>query len=271
MPDQDSGANENPRKVNTEGFFDGAFGAGLVLVALPCAALFYVIKEADKLPSVGLPILTIFGVMILFGALALVSTLFARLELSDRSQALALPEGSIRAAIALALIVLFAIISIMLYQSSSKPEVIEIKGLSEAAMSGMTQNPANRVVAIVPDSCAKPSPPDEDCKDKRFTIHIRLAPAQEATDLAKQLLILIGTLMTSVTSFYFASRANEPKPKSESPEPALHDNNDAARITKPVTRATGRTSDESHMDACEVPIVTATPDEELPPAKGGVA
>src|SRR5262249_19221235 len=91
----------------------GAIGAGLVLVVLPCVAIRAGAGRMGGIPLVGLPILAIFGIMILFGALALVATLFARLNLSDPRQALGLPKGSIRAAIALALVVLFAIIAIM--------------------------------------------------------------------------------------------------------------------------------------------------------------
>ena len=103
----------------------GAFGAGLALVVLPSAALIMFVATLEKHSMVGLPILAIFGIMILFGALALISTVFARLDLSAPAEALALPPGSIRAAIALALIVLFALISVMLYQSLSQPYVIE--------------------------------------------------------------------------------------------------------------------------------------------------
>lgn len=269
MPNQGSHVDEDPGKEKAEELLGGAVGAGLVLVAIPTLVLVYVINEADKLPSVGLPILAIFGIMILFGSIALVSTLFARLKLSDPSQALALPEGSIRAAIALALIVLFAIISVMLYQSSSKPEVIKVTALKEAEMSSMIQNPANRVAAVVPESCI-PSPASEECKDKRFTVHVRLAPAQESTDLAKQLLILIGTLMTSVTSFYFASRAAELKRNDEETASSTNGSPTAAQASQSITSADAHTMGESHMDACEVPIANATPDDELPPAKGGV-
>lgn len=221
MGPPDSHNNTNHEANTTQNLTGGAFGAGLVLVLLPTIALFYIFEEADKLPSVGLPILAIFGIMILFGSVSLVSTLFARLKLSDKSQALALPEGSIRAAIALALIVLFAIISIMLYQSSSNPQVIKITGVSEAVLPSMIQNPANQVAAVVPENCTTDTDPTtEACADKHFSVHVRLAPSQESTDLAKQLLILIGTLMTSVTSFYFAQRASEKKSQEPPPEPA---------------------------------------------------
>jgi hypothetical protein len=94
--------------------------------------------------------------MALFATLALVAITFSVAGLSDPTQALGLPEGSVRAAIALSLIVIFAIISIFMYTSL-------------ASQTG----PAN--VA--------------------------------AQDFAKQVFAVVGTLMTAVASFYFASRA----------------------------------------------------------------
>jgi hypothetical protein len=104
--------------------------------------------------EVRLPVLAIAGVFLLLGALALVSVAFSLFELSDKTQALGLPEGSIRAVIALSLIVLFAILSVYLY----------------ASLIGQNANSPN-------------------------------------ADFAKQLLVLVGTLVTSVASFYFGSRS----------------------------------------------------------------
>lgn len=260
----------------------GAVGAGLVLIVLPCVALYYGIDRIGAIPAVGLPILAIFGIMILFGALALISALFANLDLSDPSQALALPEGSIRAAIALALIVLFAIISIMLYQSVSKPYVIT--GLKEPEKSAMVSDPLNRVIAVVPEACATPPAAagaasaaaggtPETCapENLRFSVHVRQPAGQESTDLAKQLLILIGTLMTSVTSFYFASRATEPKRKDEAPAPSVDGSTASPQASQSAALTAGHTGDESHIDGCDIPIADATSDEDLPASKGGVA
>src|SRR5262252_21344 len=68
-------------------------------------------------PTIKLPVLIIVGIMALFATLALVAVTFSVAGLSDSSQALGLPEGSVRAAIALSLIVIFAITSIYLYGS----------------------------------------------------------------------------------------------------------------------------------------------------------
>jgi hypothetical protein len=238
----------------------GAFGAGLVLIVLPSVALYFGLNKISQYSMVGLPILAIFGIMMLFGALALIAAVFEKLGLADKTQALALPDGSIRAVIALSLIVLFAIISIMLYRSLS--DGYDIPSLDRTARDSILKDTSNRVAAVRFDRCAQPptptpaplaatapspepaasdtspnltaaktviDPPSEtDCSEtnKRFVVSIRSAPGQEA-DLAKQLLILVGTLMTAVTSFYFAQRGpslptdnaarNPPNPNSVSP------------------------------------------------------
>jgi hypothetical protein len=263
--------------VDEPRYIGGAFGAGLALIVLPCVALYFGMDRMDNVPAVGLPILAVFGIMILFGALALVSTLFARLGLADSAQALALPEGSIRAAIALALIVLFAIISIMLYQSISKPYVIP--GLRDSEKAALVKEPTNRVLAVVPECATKPVVTKvEDCAapDLRYSVHLRQSPAQESTDLAKQLLILVGTLMTSVTSFYFATRAAELKRKDEGAATGTDQGDSKSPLpSSPQTAeakalAAGKNGDEN-LDGCGIPVVDATPDEDLPASRGGVA
>jgi hypothetical protein len=131
----------------------GFYLAGFAILLL--VALFGLSFAVGFAPTeVKLPIIAIAGVFLLLGALAIVSVAFSLFELSDKTQALGLPEGSIRAVIALSLIVLFAILSVYLYASLTSQ---------------------------------KPDSPN--------------------TDFAKQLLVLVGTLVTSVASFYFGSRA----------------------------------------------------------------
>lgn len=243
----DDGSVNSARRGSKEVFLDfigGATGAGIVLVLFPAIALYHGILDLAHSPEVGLPLLAIFGIMILFGAMALVSTLFERLGLANRDEALALPKGSVRAAIALSLIVLFAIISIMLFQFMAKPYII--KGLSDTDKIAVLKNPANRVLAVVTVKCegepskqqitsgtsgaqttssvaaretAQANTPSATTTDSGtavvasaspascYDIHLVQPPAQESIDLAKQLLILIGTLMTSSTAYYFAAQS----------------------------------------------------------------
>lgn len=253
--------------TSAHAWLGGAIGAGLVLVVLPSAALYFGVDKMSLKPSVGLPILAVFGVMILFGALALVATLFQRLELSDPAEALALPRGSIRAAIALALVVLFAIIAIMLYQSLSEPFVVDgkpyaVPGLTVEQLGPIFAETDTRVLAVIPESDDK----------TKFTVHLAVSPPKEATDFANQLLILIGTLLTSVTSFYFGSHAVPQVPsgvvsRADPSSPSL-----TTSDTSNETKGTVVTIDpEELLDGCGMGTVDPTPDDELPAARGGVA
>ena len=295
------------------GTMGDAIGAGLALVVLPCAALYFGMKKFADNMTVGLPVLAIFGIMILFGSLALVATLYRRLKLADRRQALALPEGSIRAAIALSLIVLFAILSIMLYRTMVDPyqiprltleerkalldkaadrlvSVVEECAVGSATMALRAQAAASAASAASAGGASDATEVTQQCaeRDRRYTVHLRPPPAQDSTDFAKQLLILIGTLMTSVTSFYFASRgAAPPKPEGVAdlpaappPVPVPNATPNSPSIPAPIAAtivdaaasgADGTADRDAHTDGCNVSIDDPTPDEELPAAAGGVA
>lgn len=104
--------------------------------------------------EIKLPLLVVVSVVGLLGSISLVVIAFGIFRLVDRTQALGLPDGSVRAIIALLLIVLFVTMTVFLV----------------ARISGPTAN-ANVV------------------------------------DVAKQVLTILGTLVTAVSSFYFGSRA----------------------------------------------------------------
>jgi hypothetical protein len=83
---------------------------------------------------VSLPLIAIGGVIVLMLVLCLVALAFSILGLADKDQAMGLPEGSIRAVIALSLIVLFAILSVFLYQSLiTGGSINTVDNLSETA------------------------------------------------------------------------------------------------------------------------------------------
>ena len=106
--------------------------------------------------------------------------------------------------------------------------------------------------------------------DVRYSVLVRQPQGQESTDLAKQLLILIGTLMTSVTSFYFASRATEPK-REDKTSGTAGEGTPGGDAQGGGTGSSGQGAGENAVDGCDVAVVKATQDEELPASKGGVA
>jgi hypothetical protein len=256
---------QDPGPKDAQSFFGlltrGAAGVGLVLVVLPSLALFFGMDYLERLRLVGLPLLAIFGIMILFGTLALVAMLFQSLGLADQSKPLALPEGSIRSAIALSLIVLFAIISIMLFQGmTGSPLRLEGLNLTQHAEVAVKFGPA---VQLIERSCVPAVAAGAACPEGslRFAMVVQSGPPAQQVDLAKQLLILVGTLMTSVTSFYFASR--DALAQKDKPEPT---GATAGAATLPAAAQA-----EAHAEGCDVAITDPTADQDLPAARGGVA
>jgi hypothetical protein len=259
--------------------FGNAFGAGLVLVALPTLTLAFGVEHFSDHPTVGLALLAIFGIMILFGAMALTASLYATLNLSNRSEALGLPAGSVRAAIALSLVVLFATLAVMLFQSLARPDglVQRLDGLSDDDKTLLLRQPGVRVVGVQRAACGAADVSAPGC----FNLQLQPTPGSDAVDLAKQLLTLIGTLMTSVTSFYFASRAAEAGAKAHTSATTAAVMGAAAAMATAPGASAGQSAppaathvhphEDDDEDGCTVDIAEPTRDEDLPAAKGGVA
>lgn len=217
----------------------GAIGAGLVLVFLPSVALYFGTDRLEGHQSIGLPVVAIFGVMVLVGSLALTSTLFRRLKLANRHEPLALPPGSVRATMALALIVLFAIIAVSamrpprelktladvtgttLAELRRDPRITIEKAVLERCATAPAATPASAppapaapgegsLIALPRPATPTPSPaPAPACPaaDERYSVLAQVGPDAGQQDLVKQLVLTIGQLMTMAVSFYFAGRS----------------------------------------------------------------
>jgi hypothetical protein len=155
-----------------------------------------------------LPLLAIGGVIVLILMLTVVAIIFSILGLTNREQAMGLPEGSIRAVIALSLIVLFAILSVFLYQGiSSGGTRYTLENLSEPERAQFIRDNPNRdvAVALAVDKDGQPLRNPDGTLKSLYNVSYRGANAAASEDFAKQLLVLLGTLMTAVTSFYLGA------------------------------------------------------------------
>src|SRR5207244_13045414 len=86
------------------GFYLAGFA---ILLFMALFGLSFAVSYAPN--EVKLPVIAIAGVLLLLGALAVVSVAFSLFELCDKTQALGLPEGSIKPCIVLLLVGVFAI------------------------------------------------------------------------------------------------------------------------------------------------------------------
>jgi len=136
-----------------------------------------------------LPMLALLGVVTMLGALLIFTTLLNAIGLSDQTQALGLPEGSVRALLALALLGLFAVLASSVL---GKPELRTFTQLSSDDIVALIRNnPEARDLVQVAEGGGK------------YTVHFYSPVRQE--EFAKQILTLVGTLMTAVISFYFGT------------------------------------------------------------------
>jgi hypothetical protein len=162
------------------------------------AILLKFIMESFSLSTHGLSVLALGGVIALLGALLIFTTLINLVGLSNRDQALGLPEGSVRALLALALLGLFAILVSSVLNPES--EVKTFSGLRQEDVTAFVQhNPDARDIVQTPEANSQPP-----------TFKLTFSSAQRQDDFAKQMLTLVGTLMTAVISFYFGATTVRP-------------------------------------------------------------
>lgn len=171
-------------------------GAGVLVGGFLIGSMWLFIGKSIG-PELKLPLVVIFGVVILLIVIALVTFSFSQLNLASREQALGLPDGSVRAIIALMLLVLFSIVAIFLYNSVAASGTLQsVPNVTAPQLEIMRKQVI--VVLTLADAGKETAGP--------FTVYFRNSnPAGE--DIARQLITLLGTLVTAMASFYFGANA----------------------------------------------------------------
>ena len=170
---------------------------GGVLIAGFLAGAMWLFHQESIGPELKLPLVVIFGVVILLMVIGLLVFSFSHLNLASPEQALGLPDGSVRSIIALMLLVLFTIVAIFLYNSVATSGALQsVKNVSSADLETMRKHVT--VVVATADPGKETTGP--------FTVYFRNSNLA-GEDIAKQLIILLGTLVTAVSSFYFGANS----------------------------------------------------------------
>lgn len=164
-----------------------------VALAGPAALVLIAWKGPERLEALdaySLPILLIGGIVMFLVALCLVVIVFQRLGLASTNYALGLPEGSIRAFIALALILLFFMMGVYLYTGISEQGGEVITGLTTQQAAEI---PDERVAFRV---------------TRGGVVDVHLHPASAAgEDVARQMITTMSTLVVAIAAFYFGTSA----------------------------------------------------------------
>jgi hypothetical protein len=166
-----------------------AAGAFLVLLALPE----WLHSDSQTLAVVLVAGLIAVTLLLYFGTIIMRAT-----GLQAHTEALGMPEGSIRALIAVSLILMFAIIGVTILFAGMAGDPVDSNGLTSAEIDRLENV---QIVSIsVVDPAASPG-------TERFNIKARPELSDAAHDFGLQLLTTVSTLVVAVAGFYFGSRA----------------------------------------------------------------
>jgi hypothetical protein len=171
-----------------------ALGGGAVVAFVLVWVLMNFSGGGVQNAAITLPLVVLVGVIVLLIVISLVTFTYSVLGLASPTEALGLPDGSVRAIIALMLLVLFSIVSIYLYNSVATGGALQsVDNVTESQLQTMRTQVS--VVLTLTDKATGSS-----------KVYFRDSnPAGE--DIAKQLIVLLGTLVTAVASFYFGANA----------------------------------------------------------------
>lgn len=177
------------------------FALTLVLVAVLAAMVLPLLITAGlpldirNEPSVVLPTLIVSALMALMAALTIISLAFAAMNLSDHTQALGLPEGTVRSLIALSLILIFIIVALYLYGSLSRGNSYESIAITQADLSLIPQENIVKLESQIAGD------------ERVYNVTIAMPKSEASEDFAQQILTTAATLVVAVAGFYFGTRA----------------------------------------------------------------
>lgn len=214
----------------------------------------------DDEPEAALSLIFVSAAVVLIVVVCALTIVFRRLGLSNEKEAMGLPSGSVRAIIALLLIMLFFIAAVFLFNTTRN----EVDASQTRTLTGIT---AERF-ALIPTDQIVSSTPRTAGDATVIDVVLFQAPSGTTTsdDIAKQLITTLGTLVTAIAAFYFGANSVEVAKKK------LKDPNMAAARNGGTTAGTAGTG-TANTPAPVVPAGQQPPANPLtaqqPPAAPG--
>ena len=217
-----------------------AFIALIAIIVL--IALGWLVLNKSVADEYLLPLIAVFAMAAMFAVIAFIAAVYKAADPNLAGQALGLPEGSVRALIALSLIVVFAVITLFMLARLTSPTKICAEIVAAMSQDNSAEKPSDTpptdTASTAPksdtatttatstsgsaanDSSGKPpggtppekTPPAPAGGSQQPTLSAQALDIiktrqQAAQELAKQLLTMLGTLLAAVSSFYFGSAA----------------------------------------------------------------
>ena len=171
-----------------------------------------------------LPLIVLFGVIAFLSVLTIASSVLSYYGLSTKFEALGLPSGSVRALIALSLILIFAIMVIFMSNNLNVIEKYEFVGNSTTG---------NFTVVFE----------GKEYTAVNGTLIILTRASDAAIDFSNQVLTTVSTLVVALAGFYFGTKAVAQAQQTEPKVKIIID------PKSPYTLKTGETSVKITVDA----------------------
>lgn len=173
--------------------------SGLVAIALLAASVFLLRWLGDVSPEASLSLIFVSAAVVLILVVSTLAIVLRRLGLADRNEAMGLPSGTIRAIIALLLVMLFFIAAIFLFNSSlNQTDPRQTRPLEGITAERFATIPTEQIQSSQPRQVGNATVYDV----VLFQPHAGTAASE---DIAKQLITTVGTLVTAVAAFYFGA------------------------------------------------------------------
>jgi hypothetical protein len=204
--------------------------AGVVFVGVLGAAVGLLILLAHSPasgPEAALSLVFVAAAVVLILVVCTLTIVFKRLGIFDPDEAMGLPRGSVRAVIALLLILLFFIAAIFLFSSTKNQVSDEPRKLTDISADRFGEIPTEEIESVESRTVG-------DATLYTVTLSPKTANTTTSDDIAKQLVTTVATLVTAVAAFYFGANAVaaahkealiQPAPDPNAPDPNAPDPN----------------------------------------------
>jgi hypothetical protein len=177
--------------------------AGVGLYKLHFLELWGNVRVGEALSLSAVVLVGLALVVILMSVLVIV---YSVIGVADPTQALALPEGSVRALIAFSLVLIFVCLGAFLYNSVHESALSPGGTANSITEAQLTDLKTQFVVAYEPARNANGAVQTEaDGKSQLYNATYFIKPNKDADDFAKQIFTTLATVFVSVISFYFGS------------------------------------------------------------------
>ena len=200
----------------------------LIYAALITALIVWLFNKdatASTLEKLQSPPVIILAIVISVLTFTISSAVFSAIGKSKSNTPLGMPDGSIRALIALSLITLFFILATQIYARVSEGGIGKLERVSDASLKDIS----------VKDIISKEKTDSVKNTDVAtsgavpffyfYKVTLKVTTNSDAADMAKNIIASFTALIATICGFYFGSAANRPTSDSNS------NNTDTAKIT----------------------------------------